>query len=170
MMAGMRFIPLVLLVACAGAPGNDAESDPESPDTGRVVGDDTATGDTDTGTTGGACGAISTWSVNITGMVLSPNGEPSIGHVVLRDRGWLPGAILAEASANEAGYFLLNADSVTSAEECWGSVLSYWIEVDRDEAYYGELNVNSILYNAISEQALEIDITDQPVQLGISSR
>lgn len=106
-------------------------------------------------------------SMNITGKVLDPRGRPHIGHVVLRDRAINVGAINAEASANEAGFFLLNADGVVTAESCQKS---YVIEVDSradgGEKLYGELDVTSLFPAGGSGQAEE-DITGTPVVLGV---
>jgi len=106
-------------------------------------------------------------SMNITGKVLDPRGRPHIGHVVLRDRAILVGAILAEASANEAGFFLLNSDGVFTAAGC---NKSYVIEVnsrsETGDELYGELDVTS-LFPANGSGQSEEDITDTPVVLAV---
>lgn len=106
-------------------------------------------------------------SMNITGKVLDPRGRPHIGHVVLRDRAINVGAIYAEASANEAGFFLLNADGVITAEGC---KKSYVIEVDSwtgaGEKLYGELDVTS-LFPAGGTGQTDEDITETPVVLAV---
>ena len=105
-------------------------------------------------------------SMDITGMVLDPRSRPHIGHVVLRDRGIQVGAILGEASANEAGFFLLGARGVVTAAGC---KRSYVIEVDSSGAgaeLYGELDVTS-LFPIGGTGKTEEDITDTPVVLAV---
>lgn len=108
-----------------------------------------------------------TMSINITGKVLDPRGQPHVGHVVLRDRAINVGAILAEASANEAGFFLLNADGVITSAGC---PRSYFIEVDSNKTgvkLYGELDATSLFPANATGQQPDLDITNTPVILEV---
>jgi hypothetical protein len=111
------------------------------------------------------CDLGTVMGMNITGKVLDPRGRPHIGHVVLRDRALRVGAILAEASANEAGFFLLNADGIVTSAGC---DRSYVIEVDSVSSagvrLFGELDVTSLFPAGGTGQAEE-DITATPVVL-----
>lgn len=128
----------------------------------QVVAEPLPSGDPDPG-----CDRKAFMSMNITGKVLDPRGRPHIGHVVLRDRAIDVGATSAEASANEAGFFLLNADGVITSAGC---KRSYVIEVDSraegGEEPYGELDVTSLFPVGGTGEAEE-DITDTPVVLGV---
>lgn len=112
-----------------------------------------------------ACDQRVTMNSNITGKVLDPRGRPHIGHVVLRDRANQVGAIRAEASANAAGFFLLNVDGVVTSAGC---PRSYVIEVDSTAEsgakLYGELDVTSLFPVGGTGQTEE-DITATPVIL-----
>jgi hypothetical protein len=108
-----------------------------------------------------SCEGVGNLSLDITGRIVNARGEPIVGHVVLRDRAILPGAIFAEATANRAGFFLLNADGISRSRHCW----DYWIEVDNDDgdvALYGELNANEVL-TAAREGSAQVDISDAPI-------
>ena len=94
-----------------------------------------------------------------------PRGRPHVGHVVLRDRALQPGAIFAEASANDAGFFLLGVRGIVTSAGC---SKSYVIEVDsRTDSgteLYGELDVTS-LFPVGGTGFTEEDITATPVIL-----
>lgn len=104
-------------------------------------------------------------NMNITGKVLDPRGQPHVGHVVLRDRTIEAGAIVGEASANEAGFFLLAGRGIVTSAGC---PRSYVIEVDSRTAegvgLFGELDVTS-LFPAGATGLVEEDITATPVIL-----
>ncbi|WOB10210.1 hypothetical protein [Piscinibacter gummiphilus] len=104
-------------------------------------------------------------NMNITGRVLDPRGQPHVGHVVLRDRAPQSGSIFAEASANDAGFFLLGVRGIVTSAGC---SKSYVIEVDSRAAsgadLYGELDVTS-LFPAGGTGFAEEDITATPVIL-----
>ncbi|HEU5075129.1 MAG TPA: hypothetical protein VFU02_13155, partial [Polyangiaceae bacterium] len=128
----------------------------------QVVAEPLPSGDLDPG-----CDVKVVMSTQITGMVLDPRGRPHIGHVVLRDRAINVGAIYAEASANEAGFFLLNSDGVVTSAGCKRSyVIEVTSQTAEGEKLYGELDVTS-LFPVGETGETEEDITDTPVVLGV---
>ena len=150
--SALSILFMVTLAAGCGGTFDEGGGDPPAPDM-----DEPAPG----------CDLGVRMNMNITGKVLDPRGRPHIGHVVLRDRAIDVGDILAEASANEAGFFLLNADGVLTTAGC---KTSYVIEVDsrtaEGEKLYGELDVTS-LFPAGGTGETDEDITDTPVVLAV---
>lgn len=113
----------------------------------------------------GSCDTGVRMNMNITGRVFDLRGRPHVGHVVLRDRALQSGAIFAEASANDAGFFLLGVRGIVTSAGC---PRSYVIEVDSRAAsgadLYGELDVTS-LFPLGATGFVEEDITATPVIL-----
>lgn len=147
--AAVLSVLLTALATAAGGCGGSSDHDSTSPPP-----------------VGAGCDPSVRMNMNVTGRVFDPRGRPHIGHVVLRDR--TPsqsGDIFAEASANEAGFFLLGVRGIVTSAGC---PRSYVIEVDsRTEAgagLYGELDVTSI-FPVGGTGFAEEDITATPVIL-----
>ncbi len=122
-------------------------------------------GDTDpvSDTDDGACGDVSTHTLSLSGRVESTSGQPVEGASVrLEDRGWNVGEVLGEGTSGVYGDFLLEDLEVTSVEDCWGLVLSYWVVAEQEESS-GEQQVNVWLYNAIDEGSASADASSTPV-------
>jgi hypothetical protein len=138
-----RRVALVGLVAGCGAAADDTFVEPTDP---------------------GACGEVTTHDVSVLGAVTS-GGAPAVGAAVrLEDRGWNVGDVLGEATTGADGTFTLAAASVTSVEDCWGTILDYAL-VGELGGEAGEMNVNTALFNAIEDGSLEADTRSFPVAL-----
>jgi hypothetical protein len=110
--------------------------------------------------------------VNITGKVVLSNGQPARdigGHAVVRDRRSNVGAVLAEASVNEAGFFLLAAAS--NAVPADAGCRDYRIEVcapsscaaGGEATVTAELDVTDIVGGAAGQGPQQVDISDEPL-------
>ena len=107
-------------------------------------------------------------NVQILGRVLDAQGQPHIGHVVLRDRALLVGSILGQTSANEAGFFELNAP--TGVVVSPGCDASYVIEVDSvsedgSTDLFGELDVTSLVTVGQPGGEIAVDLRSTPIRL-----
>lgn len=127
------------------------------------------------------CGNASTRPIHITGIVHFPDGVPpnqsrfgtdaNTRLATLRDHAVEPGSIRAEASVNDAGFFLLNA-SVPAALGC---PRSYTIEIDVELPsglrMHGELDVTAVMVALTpGADAVEADITSTPIQVEVTER
>lgn len=122
--------------------------------------------DTDSDTDGGACGDVSTHTLSLWGLVHDASGAPVQGASVrLEDRGWNDGDVLGEGTSGADGSFLLEDLEVTSVEDCWGTMLSYWVVAEEGERS-GEEQVNVWLYTAIDEGSASADASTVPVVIG----
>jgi len=116
------------------------------------------------------CDPDETVSMNITGLVRLPDGQQPAGVgalAVLRDHALNPGGVFAEASVNDAGFFLLNVDGVPGSPGC---PKNYTIEVsvDRDGVIvmFAELDVTDLFIPAVpGGDTIEADITSTPIVL-----
>ena len=86
--------------------------------------------------------------------------------VVLEDRAWNPGP-LGSAITDAEGEGEIDASGVTDLPGCWGTMLDYVLVATdpRGEYATGEKDVNSSLYNAISDGSLEADVRAFPLVL-----
>jgi len=127
---------LGLLVACKG--GQD--SDPQE--------------------TGGACGAVTEHTISVEVTVDDGSDAPVEGATVrLEERAWEPGT-LGEGTTDAQGQVTLADLSITSVEDCWGTVLDYQLVVEKDPAST-EVRLNSALFNAVQsgEQVVRRDVS-----------
>lgn len=125
----------------------------------KAASDDTADTDTDAD----ACGDVTTWDLVVVGAVADGSGTAVGGAtVVLEDRGWEPVTELGSATTDGSGAFSLDADGVTSVDDCWGTLLDYVI-VATDGSRTGEREVNASLHGAIADGTLEADISASPI-------
>jgi len=111
----------------------------------------------------GACGEVSTWDVEVRGMVVDTEEVAVHGAAVqLEDRGWEAGTVLGTATTDDDGLFTLGATGVTSVEGCWGTVLDY-VLVATEGGRTGSKDVNSHLFHAIDGGTLVADISTFPL-------
>jgi len=114
----------------------------------------------------GRVGIVGDWT--ITGKVLTPTGDPSVGHVTLRER--VVGSIEAEASANDAGFFFLFGGGISWQRNCGPRFV---IEVERtlDDGTVlgGEMDVTHLFAGGIPDPA-DVDITGTPIVLAVVSQ
>jgi hypothetical protein len=125
-------------------------------------------GDVDTGEApAGACGTPSQHDLEIRVAVQSVDGAflEDIA-VVLEDRAWNPGE-LGSAITDGDGEADIDASGVTDLPGCWGTMLDYVLIASdpRGEWATAEKDVNSSLYNAISDGSLEADVRAFPLVL-----
>jgi hypothetical protein len=110
--------------------------------------------------------------LNITGKVVLSNGQPARnlgGHAVVRDRRSNVGSVLAEASVNDAGFFLLAAAS--SAVPADAGCRDYWIEICAPSScatgapatLSAELDVSGLVGEAAGNGPQSVDISDEPL-------
>ena len=111
----------------------------------------------DTGSLGGACGAVTSWDLAVIATVEEGGVPVSDALVTLEDRGWEPITILGEAVSAVDGSFHLEAEGVTAVEGCWGSLLDYVVVAEHGDRR-GERRVNQALYRAIEDGTLEADL------------
>lgn len=125
----MRILACVLfLSACAG---NSTETD------------------TDDDTRSGACGDVTEHTLDVVVSVVDAGGAPVEGAAVaLEETAWEPG-VLGTASTDATGSADLGTLTLTSVEDCWGTVLDYRLTVSSGELSVEE-GVNSSLYAAVS--------------------
>jgi len=113
----------------------------------------------------GACGAVSTHMLTLTASVESETGAPVAEVAVwLEDRGWEPGTIVGQGTTDADGQVMLEALSITSVENCWGTLLDYVLVAEADQGR-GEKEVNHPLYNAILDGHNAADVTAIPIVL-----
>jgi hypothetical protein len=112
----------------------------------------------------GACGDTSLWDITVIGAV-SHQGQFVEGATVeLEDRGYNTGQILGSGVTDSDGVFELDAFDVVSVEDCWGTLLNYYI-VAEFEDIAGEKKANTYLHTAIYDESLEADMRGFPVEL-----
>ncbi len=115
----------------------------------------------------GACGTPSQHSLSVRVAVQSEDGDLLEDiEVVLEDRAWNPGP-LGSAITNVEGEGEIDASGVTDLPGCWGTMLDYVLVATdpRGEYATGEKDVNSSLFNAISDGSLEADVRGFPLLL-----
>lgn len=111
----------------------------------------------------GACGAVSTHVVTVRAKVLV-GGQPAAGlRVYLDDRGWEMKSV-GEGNTGANGEVEFVADPVTSVENCWGTVLNYWIVAENTDGSTVEDDMNTELFNAIDDGSLVSDVTGFPLE------
>lgn len=148
------------------------------PTTGPGGPDQTTT--TTTSGPGGACardtslpqpGDVSV-DLRITGKVVLPSGQPAHdvgGFALVKDRRSNVGAHLAEASVNDAGFFLLTArqNAVPADTTC----RDYWIEIcapgsnscEGVATLRAELDVTGLVNEAAGQGRQDVDISGDPL-------
>jgi hypothetical protein len=112
--------------------------------------------------------------LNITGKVVLPNGQPARnlgGHALVRDRRSNVGAVLAEASVNDAGFFLLAAASSTVPADA--ACRGYWIEICAPSSngcaagdtatLHAERDITDLIDEAAGTGPQPIDISNDPL-------
>ena len=105
--------------------------------------------DTDSDTSGGRCGAVTTHVVTLDIEVVVDEGGPVEGATVrLEERAWSPGT-LAEDTTGTDGTVTLADVSITGVEGCWGLALDYHLVVQDGEVVVEE-TMNSALFNAVN--------------------
>jgi len=115
----------------------------------------------------GACGVPSEHDVTLRVSVQSTDGEALRDiEVVLEDRAWTL-SDLGSASTDESGEAVFGAQGVTDLPNCWGTMLDYVLVATDPLGRWaeGEKELNSSLYNAISEGTLEADVRGFPIVL-----
>ena len=137
-------IPLLLLFGCAE----------EAEDTDVVEG----------GGNSGACGETSRWDIAVTGSVRHEGAPLEGATVVLEDRGYNLGEILGSGVTDSDGRFQLDALQVVSIEDCWGTLLNYFVVAESGDLY-GEKKANTYLHTAIYDETLEADMSGFPVEV-----
>jgi hypothetical protein len=110
--------------------------------------------------------------LRITGKVLLPDGRPALNisrFAIVQDRRSNVGSVLAEASVNDAGFFLLAArDNAVPADT---ACREYWIEVcapgsngcDGAASLYAELDITDLVSEAAGQGVQQVDISDEPL-------
>jgi hypothetical protein len=125
-------------------------------------------GEVDTGDAPlGACGTPSQHDLSVRVAVQSEDGALLEDiEVVLDDRAWNPGP-LGSAITDVEGEGELDASGVTDLPGCWGTMLDYVLVATdpRGEWATGEKDVNSSLYNAISDGSMVADVRAFPLVL-----
>ncbi|MBT3219647.1 MAG: hypothetical protein HN348_11195 [Proteobacteria bacterium] len=111
----------------------------------------------------GACGDVSTWDIWIRARVVQNNASVSGADLWLVDRGWEPGTILGQGVTGNNGRVEFEAKDVTSVEDCWGTLLDYYLVAEKGDAT-GEKGVNTYLHSAI-DSGQQADITAFPVEI-----
>ena len=111
----------------------------------------------------GACGDVSTWDVFIRARVVQNNANVAGAEVWLEDRGWEPGTILGDGVTGANGRAEFEAKDITSVEDCWGTLLDYYLVAEKGDAT-GEKAVNTYLHSAI-DSGQQADITAFPVEI-----
>ena len=119
-------------------------------------------------TNDGACGEVSTHDVTVTARVTFEDTPMEGVTVELLDRGWTPGDILASGLTDEFGSITLDIVGLTAVEDCWGTMLDYYLTASVDDssgALYGEKQMNSHLQSAINNGSLTVDVSSFPIEL-----
>jgi len=118
----------------------------------------------DDGENSGACGETTRWDIKVVGAV-SRQGQPVEGaSVELEDRGYNTGDILGSGLTDAEGVFEFDATEVVSVEDCWGTLLNYYV-VAEFEAFSGEKKANTYLHTAIYNESYEADMRGFPVEI-----
>ncbi|MFT7520111.1 MAG: hypothetical protein ACI9MC_002255 [Kiritimatiellia bacterium] len=113
----------------------------------------------------GACGEVTEHVVAVRAKVLDSEASPVIGALVeVQDRGWDPGTVLGSGLTNASGEVHLVDLNVTSVEDCWGTLLDYYVVATLDDRT-AEKQVNSALFSAIDGGTLEADLRSTPIEL-----
>lgn len=157
-------LSLCAVVACTsptpaevGDSGLDTDTTPSTTDTDTT--------DQTTKPPDGLCGDVSTWDLSIRGRVIDWWDQPYEGaQVYLEDRGWVPGTVMANATVDAQGLFLLEVTDLTSVEDCWGTLLDYVVVATADDLTVEE-GINSQLYGAILDGSLTVDLTSFALEL-----
>lgn len=116
---------------------------------------------------GGACGEVTTWTVEVRAAAVDPDGAPLSGiEIALEERNWAPG-ILGAGVTGVDGTATFTAAEVTGVEGCWGTALDYWlVAVDPAGVWAdAEDGVNSALYGVIEDGSLDLDLTERPLPM-----
>jgi len=141
-------------------PGNEAVGDG-----GATTADAASTPDGSTTTTTTTCVRFVTpeknVTLNVTGRITF-RGQPRSGLARFRER--QTGALAAEASVNDAGYFLLAVRSIYDPNQCG----NYWIEITGGDGppIFGERDANDLVrdaWNAASGAKQNVDISSTPI-------
>ncbi len=136
----------MILAACgADEPGDTGPAEPQS-----------------------ACGEPSTVAVTVVARVVDPaGGGVKDIRVALDDRGWTFQE-LAEGTTDRDGYVTLEAVELTDLPGCWGTVLDYVLVASDPKGHWetAEKDVNSWLYNAISDGTGVADLSGYPIEIG----
>lgn len=112
---------------------------------------------------GSGCGEVSSFDVTIVAKVTA-GGRPASGYrVFLDDRGWNYTS-LGEGTTDASGEVSFVATGVTSVENCWGTVLNYWVVAEDADGNQVEDDMNNELFNAIDDGSLVADVTSRPLE------
>ena len=113
----------------------------------------------------GACGDVSEHTVVLLAKVVDGEDAPVDGATVeVVDRGWEPGTVLGTGATDASGEVEIGGLEVTSVEDCWGTLLDYYLVVSLDERE-AEKQINPALFNAIDGGSGRADIRSTPVTL-----
>jgi hypothetical protein len=118
----------------------------------------------DTGETKGACGEVTEWDITVYGVVTLDGDLVEGASIELEDRGYNLGTILGSGISDANGEFEFLAAQVVSVEDCWGTLLNYYLNAESGDLF-GEKKVNTYLHTAIYDETLEADIRGFPVKL-----
>lgn len=132
---------LMLMVGCSGK----KESTPKETEDTQAV-----------------CGDVTTFDVTVQAKVTKGGKAASGVAVHLEERNWEPGT-LGEGVTKADGTVEFLASPVTSIDRCWATALDYWI-VAEDGADTVEDDMNTELYNAITDGSLKADVRDRPLE------
>jgi len=114
---------------------------------------------------GGACGEVTTWNVQVIGLVHDAVGVPVEGaDVVLEELDWTFGDTFGFTTTDVEGRFDFEARDVVSVEDCWGTALDYKLIVVKGTSSMEE-GVNSNLFSAIDQGDLVADMSAFPLVL-----
>jgi hypothetical protein len=164
-----------------GVPGGGGDPDPTTPTTESTPGTDPTSTSTTTPGPGGACARDTSLpqpgdvavQVSITGKVVQRNGEPvrdGGGHARIVDRA--QGQVLAEASVNDAGFFLLRGGTSTVPADV--GCRDYWIEIcalasagcattGGVTTLTAERDITDLVNGAAGQAPLAVDMSDDPL-------
>lgn len=131
---------LLTVLACGGAPSE--------------------TGDSSDGTI--ECGASEYYDVSVKAVVQHQTGAPLAGAEVRLEERDSP-RTFGSGTTGADGVVEFTASQVESVPNCWGLVLDYWIVAAVDGADVAEDDMNTELYNAISDGSYEADVTGFPL-------
>jgi hypothetical protein len=138
---------IALLLGCLGCTGKE-ENEPEESDSGG----------------GSGCGEVTTQDITVIAAVIKGGRPVENIRVFLDDRGWEMMS-LGEGLSDSQGKVEFVAAGVTGVENCWGTVLNYWLVAEDEEGNSAEDDMNTELYNAIEDGSFVVDTTSRPLEL-----
>lgn len=147
-----HFYLFVGAILTLGACGSSEDTDPV----------DTITDDTNDG----ACGDVSEHNVHVI-ISVTEDGVPAEGaDVSLVEDAWhTPEKSWYGGVTDANGIIEFDAPNIVSVEECWGIALYYIATAQKGAELYGETDMNSSLYGAITDEDYLADVSLFPIEL-----